>query len=288
MTNEFKTVFEYYLNPEREILFGAEVRRAMTAFAGAPPPMPIPALPYFADWFLFDFPFAGGEPPVLRFPKANPLNLSAEALAPFNELAEYNRFDFFSVSALTKERMTCASVRDGSRYSVARGGMQTAEGEVVVCRIGRARGIWEVLNLDPIAMQRTSARDRERMKTGFPIFNAQVAYREIVAAGSVEGAGASSDTLPPHVAHISDSNSVVLTASAGKNAPQEEFDNCAVCRLLKRCKEEGHNPSEAELKRAMDKDHTVGDFLEAAAKEKRKQKDAITYSLKKSKGKKQM
>lgn len=251
MTNEFKTVFEYYLNPEREILFGAEIRRAMTEFAGAPPPMPLPALPYFADWFLFDFAFAGGKPPVRRFPKANPLNLSAEELEPFSERAEHNRFDFFFVSALTKERMTCTSVRDGSRYLVARGGMRTAEGEVVVCRIGRARGQWEVLNLDPIAMPNPSARDRERMKTGFPVFTAQVAYRDIAASGDIEGARAAPDAVPNAV-HTADSNPVVLTASMGKDAPQEEFDNCAVCRLLKRCKEESRNPSEAELKRAMD------------------------------------
>lgn len=184
MTNEFKTVFEYYLNPEREILFGTEIRRAMTEFAGTLPPIPPVALPFFADWFLFDFSLAGGEPPVRRFPKANPANLSAEALEPFTELALHNRFDFFLVSELTKQSVVCESVRDGSRYEIVRGGMQTNKGDVVVCRIGRARGIWEVLNLDPIGMS-PSPRDLARMKTEFPLFDSRVAYHTIVAAGSV-------------------------------------------------------------------------------------------------------
>ncbi len=183
---EFQTVCEYYLNPERAILFGTEIYRAMDEFSVSPGPFPPAALSYFADWFLFDFAFAGGEPPIRRFPKANPRNLSPEELLPFGELADNNRFDFFRISALTKHDMIFESVRSGERFEVVRAGMRAGEDDVAVCRIGRAGGKWEVLTPAPIAMSAPSKPDIKRMKTHFPILNSRIVFHEIVAGGYVD------------------------------------------------------------------------------------------------------
>lgn len=239
---EIEKIMEYYLNPEREFMFGTEVRRAMIAFIGGPQPLSPTAFSYFADWFLFDFTFAGGVPPVRRFPEANPLNLPANELAAYTELAEHNLFDFFEVSGLSKQRATFTNVRDGAVYTIMLpSGIRIRNGDVIVCRIGRIRERWEMCFLDPIALPAPSLRDKQRMKTDFPVLNSQVVYHEIISREHIDAG-----SVPPLT--VTDIGKETKLVTGG--IPSAD-DDCAVCQAMKRARAEGKALSEKELRAAI-------------------------------------
>ncbi len=242
---EIEILYEYYLNPERASMFGADVKRAMNEFMGGSRLLSATAFPHFSDWFIFDFKLSDGLTPVRRFSETSLHPMTSEERAVYKEIAEHNAFDFFEVSDAKKQNATFTGVRDRKRYEVAfPGNAEMDNGDIIVCRIARVRGKWHIVSSDPIGMSSPSARDKRRMEREFPTFNPRVIYHEIVSAedviGSLQKFGMSTDDL---------GNGTTLI-SGGDHS---EDDNCPVCQTVRAAKEKGCTPTKEELTRAFKK-----------------------------------
>lgn len=243
--DEIEILYEYYLNPERASMFGAEVKNAMNEFIGNTVPLPFAAFPHFSDWFIFDFQLSGGLTPARRFSETSLRPMTNEDRAVYKEIAEHNVFDFFEVSDVKKRTAVFTSVRDQKRYRVVfpkRAAMDNRD--IVVCRIVQAYGEWHIASTDAIGMPSPSARDKRRMAREFPVLDPRVVYHEIVAPqGVMENTGMTGVS-------VEDFGNGITLASGGDHT---EDDNCPVCQAVRFTKTRGRAPTAEELDRAFKK-----------------------------------
>lgn len=103
ITKTWMQVAEWYLHPSRATFYGLEVHRAMDLFlepiSGGEEGMQIPfeAMPYFAEWFVFDFRIYNKQTILEHFIETNPFNLNEVQISIYRELHETLISDIFEV-----------------------------------------------------------------------------------------------------------------------------------------------------------------------------------------------
>lgn len=239
MNTVIEHVCEQYLNPNNAWMFRDEVHRAMSEFLGSDSPLPPRALPFFIDWFVFDFPMFGSETPIVRFHSMNPLDLEPAILLSCKKIIEANAFDFFEVVEYRQGGdMKLRGLRGTGEYVIPDTVIESARGDVIVSRIVPMGGHWEIASADPIGMPAPSKRDARSMQNGFPVLDSRVVYHEIVAAGYVD--------MPYDIETLENGAIVTAGASGGEHAD----DGCPVCVLLRTAKQQKRTPTEEEVRRA--------------------------------------
>ena len=233
-------VCDQYLNPKNAWMYEREVHRAMDEFLGAARNGPLPevALPFFADWFVFDFPMEGGETPLKRFYSMNPIGLSRAELADCKQIIDENRYDFFQVITNKKGRITVSGVREGGEFTIADKAFNCPVGDVFVSRIIPRRDAWSIASMDPIGLPHPSTRDVARIRNEFPILDPRIVYQEIVAVGDANM------SMPLEVQKM-DGDLVVATGG-----DTHADDDCPVCLVLQDAKRKNRVPTEKELDKA--------------------------------------
>ena len=236
---------DYYLAPDKKWAFGAEVNRAIADFFESPhPSLNEDNAGHFTEWFLFDFRFSDGTTPLESFCRLNPLELPAEELKIYLAMQQ-NHYDFWEIANIAKDHgMTLVSVRNGKRIEVQeKTATQDAHiGDVFLCRVVNVGDHWEIASADALGLSVPSAHDRKQMQKHFPILNSKVVYHEIVLPMREDSMSLQTDDIG--------NGKTIVTGSFG--APQEELDDCPVCMLMKRVREEDRQPTESELQKAFD------------------------------------
>lgn len=238
-------VVDYFLNPRQVWMFGPDVHRAMTEFLGHPGPLPEAIAPYFTEWFLFDFVFRDSMTPLGYFCRKNPLNLAGVELQFYAELESDNAYDFFEVVSLDKDagEMKIMSVRTGRQFSVREGKatQECIKGEVLVCRVGLVGNYYEIVSGDTLSMEVPSRGDKRRMKQ-FPKIDPLIAYHAIIAP---------QESVMGWNAHDLGGGTALVTGIPD-SMPTEGLDDCAVCQLMRKAKQDGQKPSREEIERAIE------------------------------------
>lgn len=235
-------VFDYYFNPAFEYVFGKEIERSLVEFFGGLPIGEIdPASQgHFEEWFLFDFKIKDNKSPLRLFYEGNPLKLSSEELSIYKDMQE-NYFDFFEVIEIEAAKSaTLRSTRLNKSFSVLE---KTAtkdlkKGDWVILRVFKNEDHYEITGGSAISFPGMKTKQAKKFTSGVRTeLNPKVVY------GLLKG------MENPRIQEL-EGGGALLSGGSGP-FPQEEYDNCAVCQLLKRCKEEGRNPTEKEMRRAM-------------------------------------
>ncbi|MFA6585247.1 MAG: hypothetical protein WCS97_02300 [Candidatus Paceibacterota bacterium] len=233
-------LLNYFLHPDHVWMFGNEVHRAMDEFSGDTGPISEDAYEYFLDWFLFNFHYQGSETPLSYTHRTNPLNFSLEDLEGLKSILEHNRFGYFEVKATNHGRMMLMAIDDSKQYEIAdtAGVLDVAAGDVFICRIAPIKGEWRVLNSSVLALQPT-VRDWEIIRSRH-IRDSREVYNEVIH-GNVEPADLSVSEIEENLTLISE----WLHEGSSK-----EDDDCPVCRVMRKAKEEHRQPSHEELTNA--------------------------------------
>ncbi len=237
---------DYFLDPEHGWMFGQDIQRALVEFMGNSGQISEEAFGYFMEWFLFEHVLRNGKTPLQYFAQENPLKFSEETVRLYAEMDKTQHYDFFEVLSITKNKaLELRSVRDGRRYAVSEK-MATSGprvGDVIVCRVGKVGEVWELISSDPIAMPKPSKNDIRRMREEFPIVNPKIVYHEIFDPEMIDPVDFSMEQLEEGSA---------LVSGAKGGMPEDGFDDCAVCQLTRKAKEGGRQPTQQELKAAID------------------------------------
>lgn len=232
---------DYFLHSQNAWLYGQDVHRAMTTFSGTPDPLPERSLDFFIDWFAFDFQFRPDQTLLQYACGSNPMQSGDEDLAVLREIAEHNHYDFFEVVSSGKKIPTdLKSVRDGNTYTLPSSERirKVSVGEVIVCRLAQMNGAWHLMMDQGIGMYRPGARDKRHMREDFPVFNAQVVWRDIVSANAVL---LDAEAMP---------DGEMLVSGFAPGGSHAEDDDCPICRAMRKEKAEGRSLTHEELTNA--------------------------------------
>ena len=240
MRKIIEQVCDQYLNPKNAWMYEREVHCAMDEFLGSARNMPLPeaALPFFADWFVFDYPIFGTTTPLMRFHEINPLGLPSDALSECKRIIDANRYDFFEVIHNQRGNIRVRGVRSAEEFDIVDRAMECPVGDVFLSRIINAGEGWQIASIDPIGLPSPSKRDKARMKNEFPALDPRVVYHEIVAIGEADLG------VPVDIDKLADGQ-VMLT---GGDAHAD--DGCPVCVVLREAKRKNRVPTEKELNKA--------------------------------------
>lgn len=232
-------VLDYFLNPEHAWMFGRDIHRALTEFSGGTGPINEDSYEYFLDWFLFNFQYRDAETPLAYVCRTNPLKVSDEELELLRIIAEKNRFGYFEVTATSRSGMTLISVKDGDEYTIVEriADAKPEAGEVMLCRIAPVNGEWRILNSSALAL-RPSKHDWERIRS-HPVRDSREAYHEILREG-----------MKPQISALELGEGKALISAGGQGWSPDEDDDCPICRVMRKAKEEQRQPLRAELERA--------------------------------------
>jgi hypothetical protein len=239
-------LLEEYLNPARASQYGLDVQKAIFEFIGKSRQMSEEAFSYFTDWFVFEYVMQNGMRVIESFARENPLNLPAEKIEMYRSVAKDNRYDFFEVTHAEKGFLRLVSMRDNETYDVLlQGKIHQAENrDVVICRIGKAGGLWYMLS-DSLGLPNPSQKDREQMLAMFPVPSPKLTYEEIVAPEMA-------NDFSLDVENLGEGQALVTGGD-----PHAD-DGCPICELTKKAKTEGRQPSMDELMRAFEEANSQG------------------------------
>ena len=235
-------VCDQYLNPKNAWMYEREVHLAMDEFLGSAKNMLLPeaALPFFADWFVFDYPIFGTSTPLMRFHEMNPLGLPPDALSECKRIIDANRYDFFEVIDNKKGNIRARGVRSAEEFQIVDKAMQCPVGDVFLSRIINVGEGWQIASIDPIGLPSPSKRDKARMKNEFPALDPRIVYHEIIAPGHADL------ELPLESEKLEDGT---IVATGGN--PHVD-DGCPVCVVLRKAKEKNRVPTKKELNKAFE------------------------------------
>ena len=235
-------VLEYYLRPEHYSMFGLDVLGAMDEFTGQKGAKIEPdMMGHFTEWFLYDYKFNTGETPLEYFYNKNPFRLADEEREVYKNM-QNNLYDIFEVADLMPgSGMVFECVRTGEKYSVSEKAATQSlnKKDVVMCRIIDVGGVYEMAGGSVITLPRLAKGAKDFLYATNDKLTPKIAYSLIrgIKNGNFEKIG---------------EDKVMITGALG-GVSQEEYDDCAVCQLMKKCKEEGREPTEEELMQAMKK-----------------------------------
>lgn len=243
--NIITKILDYYFSPENRPVFGKRVKKAMEEFTGGnKTPVASEDAGHFTEWFLYDFKLETGETPLEYFYNKNPLRLPDEELTVYKNMMEDNIYDIFEVADLKENKeMTLEHVRTGKEYRVSEKAAtrQLSRGDAFICRIINVGSGYEIAGGSVLVLPKLAKGAKDFLLKTTDKLTPKKVY------GIVRGARDSTAKTEP----VGD-DKVLLTGQFG-DVSSEEYDNCPVCRLMKECKEEGRNPTEAELIEAMKK-----------------------------------
>lgn len=233
-------LLDYFLHPDHVWMFGNDVRRALDEFSGDTGPISKDAYQYFLDWFLFSFIYQGGETPLSYAYRTNPLNFSREELEGLKSILEQNRFGYFKVKATSHGRMVFVTIDDNKQYKIAdmAGVLDVAAGDVFMCRVAPVKGEWRILNSSVLALQPT-IKDWKTIRS-HPIRDSREVYRDVVCGNSAP--------LDFSASELEENRTFVSGGLLGWSS--KEDDDCPVCRVMRKAKEEHRQPSREELTNA--------------------------------------
>lgn len=237
-------VCEYYFNPRNSLLFGNEVLRALTEFWDEQTPLPEAGLYLFSDWFLFDFPLFGKESALANFCRANPLRLAEKETDLYKKILLGNRFDFFEVSEdCKKDILELTAMHGGERFKVRvkKTRRLPGKGGVIICRIIPVGDFYEIASVDPIAMDKPTAKDKMRMRNEFPVSDSKIIFHEIIKPDLVPDIKMATE-------QFGDGKTLFTAGEVGG----KESDGCPVCVLMEKAKAEGRQPTEKEMQKAFE------------------------------------
>ena len=238
-------VLDYFLDPEHGWMFGRDIQQALVEFMGNSMQISEEASGYFTEWFLFDYSFRNGKTPLQYFMQENPLKLSEKDILLYTELNKTQHHDFFEVLSIIQDKtLMLRSVRDGRTYEASERSTTNGPqiGDVLVCRIGKIDEVWELVSNNALTLPNPSKKDLRRMQEQFPILNPKIVYHEIIEPEMIDPVNFSMEQLQEGAALIS---------GAEGDMPDDGFDDCAVCQLMRKAKKEGRQPSQVELESAM-------------------------------------
>lgn len=235
-------VLDYYFNPDQQFLFGAEVIRAMDEFFGkGKEPMNSESMGHFSEWFIFDFTLKTGETPLQYFCDKNPLKMHSGDISVLKSMQEDNIYDIFEIVRLkTGKCMTLHQIRTSKTYEVYEktATRQLRKGDSFICRVINVGDGYEMAGGSVLPLPRFGKGAKEILSNTKDRLTPKDVYKMILGMEKAE------------VQEMGDGS--VLVTGGLNDGPQEEYDNCAVCQLTKRCKAEGRKPTHKELMKAME------------------------------------
>jgi len=238
-------ILDYYMSQDNLWMFRADVERALEEFFDGKPdwPPPIEAAGHFNEWFLYDFHLSDGETPLEYFYDKNPLSLPLEELAVYKDIQE-NIYDIWEVKEVREnEGLSLMSVRSGKRYEIQEktATRELKKDDVFACRVIKIGDHYELAGGSSFMLPRMNRGAKKFLKGTTDKIDPKSMLNAFAAK-------------PPEANFkkdkIADSDTVLISGGYG-GALTEEDDNCAVCRLMRKAREDGRQPTEKEIKRAI-------------------------------------
>jgi len=240
-------ILDYYMSPDGALMFfKKDIERAFEEFFDGKPdfPPPLDAVGHFNEWFLFDFKLSTVETPLEYFYNKNPLRLSPEELIEYKDMQE-NVYDIFEVKDVYKNKgLSLYSVRSEKKYEVREKSAtdDLHKGDLLVCRIIKIDDHYELAGGSSFVLQPGEKGVDTFTADETSEINPKIIFHALIAQNSESNFREDK---------IVDDDALLVSGSLDGRLSQEEDDDCAVCQLMRKTREEGRQPTREELERAM-------------------------------------
>lgn len=236
---------EYYFDPEHKWMFGEELNRAIGEFFESKGASLDPeSVGHFSEWFLFDYKMQNGKTPLVYFCDSNPFRLPMDALSQYKDMQE-NVFDVFEVKAVKmNEGFVMNGVNTGREFKVKEKSLthSAKKNDAVACRIFKCGDHYEIAGGSASLLPSMAPEALKHFTDSITPLNPKGMFHILVKTQDFFDNGLMSAEKI--------GNDEMLVSGSRIGATQEEYDDCAVCQLMKKAKEEGRSPTTCELEKA--------------------------------------
>lgn len=231
----WSTVPEWYLNPAHMSFYGMEVERAMDAFLypltdGTPNVrMPYEAMPFFTEWFAFQFVLYGKQTIMAHYTETNPATIPTARLSVLREMQRTFVCDVFEiVHVLPSGMYEVVQLRTAEPFSVYITEGAFAPGDVCMMSIVSYMGMQVALSA-PVLFTMSRAEVLVIVHS-VPKFSAMDMYYFDALPDDVEGPDTDEEIAMQHVVEEMEKNPHTFTEPCA-NTREISCGTCVLCRF---------------------------------------------------------